>query len=445
MRFLSMAALALVGAVMTGCSGDDNIIDTPQQPENKSKVVTLTTTVSMDGGATTRALTATGVKTFATGDQIALIYTKNGGTVTKVESEPLPAGDYGKTATFTFTLDDPDRNQNVTYIYPAAMAGATDVDYTNLNSQEGTLTDLGSKYDLATYTGAWSAGNLPTATLENQLAILAITLKDVDGTNGLNSTTTGLTIEQGTNTYTVTRSGASDPIYVAIRPITSPANISITATAGTKNYIKFLTGKTYAINNGYNVSWKMATVGDVILHDGTLAKAGTTGAVATIFYVGSETAEEAYGFNHGLALAMSDAYSGKWATVASNAHPGQQHSVSSIAKESGLQWNSQQNNDTYPAVKYAILNNSISKPTGDFYSDWFLPTAYQWNLMMGAVGGHVNLRASADLDYTPATGYYWSSTESSSALALRYYFGDGNWSSNDKVNNTYHVRSCLAF
>ena len=29
MRFLSMTALALVGAVMTGCTNDDNFIDEP--------------------------------------------------------------------------------------------------------------------------------------------------------------------------------------------------------------------------------------------------------------------------------------------------------------------------------------------------------------------------------------------------------------------------------
>ena len=73
-NFLSMAALALMGAMMTGCSSDDNF-DNPQQPENKSKVVTLTTTVGLDGGAITRALTADGTKTFAEGDQIAVIYT----------------------------------------------------------------------------------------------------------------------------------------------------------------------------------------------------------------------------------------------------------------------------------------------------------------------------------------------------------------------------------
>jgi len=265
-KYLSMAALALMGAMMTGCSNDDNF-DNPQQPENKNNVVTLTTTVGLDGGATTRALTSEGVKTFAVNDQIAVIYTKNGGTVTKAVSEKLISTDIAsgsKSATFTVTLDDPDKTKNVTYIYPAAMAGEMGVDLTKLNTQEGTFEALQSKYDLCTKSGAWDAGNLPSLTLENQLAILAITLKDNAATPTEITSITSLTISDGTNTYTVSRSAAAGPIYVAIRP-TASAAIDVTATNGTNYYIKSLTGKTYAINNGYNVSWRMTE-----LSEGTL-------------------------------------------------------------------------------------------------------------------------------------------------------------------------------
>jgi hypothetical protein len=262
-----MAALALMGAIMTGCSGsgDDGIADspqpviTPQQPANNSKTVTLTTTVGLDdGSAGTRALTADGTKTFAAGDQIALIYTQNGGATAKAVSAALPEGTYGKSAEFTFELTNPKTSEPVTYIYPAAMAGETGVDYSKLSSQTGgTLTDLGSKYDLATYTHAWDGNNLPTATLANQLAILAVTLKDDAETPAdITSTITGMTISDGTNSYAVTRSAAAGPIYVAIRPTTG-ATFNVTATDGTNNYVKTLTGKTYEINNGYNVGWRM--------------------------------------------------------------------------------------------------------------------------------------------------------------------------------------------
>lgn len=265
-NFLSMAALALVGAMMTGCSNDDNF----QQPENKNNLVTLTTTIGLDDGGTTRALTATGVKTFAAGDQIAVIYTKNGGTVTKAVSEALPAGSYGANATFTVTLDNPDKSQDVTYIYPAAMAGSTGVDYTKLNSQSsGTLTDLGSKYDLATNSGAWNAGALPSLTLNNQLAILAITLKN---STDITSNITDMTISDGTNTYAVSRSAAAGPIYVAIQP-TSGATIEVTATDGTDEYAKTLTSKTYAANNGYNVTWNMTKLPKVTWNSTNVFKA----------------------------------------------------------------------------------------------------------------------------------------------------------------------------
>lgn len=252
-NFLSMAALALMGAMMTGCSSDDNFA-VEQQPENKNNVVTLTATVGFDDGvAATRAVTGTGVKTFDAGDQMAVIYKNtSGGTVKAVGT--LTSGAGTKSGTFTFTLDNPDKSQDVTYIYPAAMAGSTDVDYTKLNSQSGgTLADLGSKYDLATNSGAWNAGALPSLTLNNQLAILAVTLKN-SGSSDITSTITGMTLGDGTNTYSVTREAAAGPIYVAIQPTTS-ASISITATDGSKNYAKSLTGKDYAANNGYSVSW----------------------------------------------------------------------------------------------------------------------------------------------------------------------------------------------
>ena len=255
-NFLSMAALALMGAVMTGCSSDDNaIVNNPQQPENKSNLVTLTATVGFDDAASTRAVSNTGVKTFGAGDQMAVIYKNtSGGTVKAVGT--LTSGAGTKSGTFTFTLDNPDKSQDVTYIYPAAMAGSTGVDYTKLNSQSnGTLTDLGRKYDLATKSGAWNAGALPSLTLENQLAILAISLKN---TTDITSTIKGMTVSDGTNTYAVSRSAAAGPIYVAIRP-TSSATISITATDGTNEYGKTLaTTKTYAAGNGYNVTWNMS-------------------------------------------------------------------------------------------------------------------------------------------------------------------------------------------
>ncbi len=265
-----MAALALVGAMMTGCSSDEDFSN-PQQPENKNNLVTLTTTVGFDDAAgTTRALSSTGVKTFAVGDQIVLFYKDGKGLSRRVVSSALTAGDItneGKKANLTFDVSAalPATDGAIRYVYPANMASTNQdsefnlddehtINFSKLNNQDGTLTTLGSSLDLCVFDGNFSGTSLPTsATLTNQLAILAITLNN---STDITSTITGMTISDGTNTYNVSRSATAGPIYVAILPVASQ-NITVTATDGTKNYAKTLTGKTYEDGNGYNVTWNM--------------------------------------------------------------------------------------------------------------------------------------------------------------------------------------------
>ena len=261
-KFLSMAALALVGAMTVSCSSDDNIIEQPQQPENKSNVVTLTTTVGIGGGAETRALAADGTKTFAAGETMAIIYKNTSGETAVAVSDALQDnGDItnaGKSATFTFTLDSPDKDKNVTYVYPAAMVNNDGtVKNDALASQDGTLASLASNLDYCTNSGAWDGDNLPTLTLDNQFAILALTLKNGAGSREITSSITGLTVSDGTNTYTVSPSSLSK-IYVAIRPTT--AALELTATDGSKNYTKTATSREYAAGNGYSLPLRMLTV-----------------------------------------------------------------------------------------------------------------------------------------------------------------------------------------
>ena len=99
------------------------------------------------------------------------------------------------------------------------------------------------------------------------------------------------------------------------------------------------------------------------------------------------------------------------------------------------------NNINYPAFKNAIAYNGGVAPAE--CSAWFLPSAYQLKTMMDAVGGYVNLREKANLAYTTAD-YYWVCTETGASVALRYYFGDGNFNHIDK-SNSRRVRSCCAF
>ena len=449
-NFLSMAALALMGAMMTGCSSDDNF-DNPQQIENKSNVVTLTTSVALDAGATTRALTGEGVKTFAVGEQMAIVYSNGSGMVTAV-SRALKADDIkdaGTSASFTFDLETPDKSINVTYIYPASMARADgSINYDALANQDGTLASLASNLDLATYKGEWLGENLPSCTLENQLAILALTLKDSDGANEITGNVTDVTVKADEDTYTVTRSAAAGPIYVAIKPIASK-NVVVTTTGGSKDYVKLLTEKTYASGNGYSVSWRMTPilpfteatandVGRVIAIDGkvydntTIATAVNTTAVAIISYVGNPKDAEV-GWYRGLAIGMSDAVTDR------------------------VVWNA--------AASAAESNNGTVVPGGT--SGWFLPSRTQLEkVCQGLATKKSGTAITAELSTVANPSYaasnlnsiitgaggtglqasgYWSSTESTSTTVYGVYFGSGKITEEDKTNGIGYVRSVIAF
>ena len=279
-----MAALAFVGTILTSCSSDDIISDEPQQLEKTDDVVTQTTTVCLDGTATTRALTAGGVKTFGAGEQIAVVYENTSDATVRAVSVPLTAADIAsgsKSATFTVTLTNPKPNGSVKYIYPAAMAKPDGSEnYDALAGQNGTLANLASFLDFAKYEGTLTAdAKLPTSTvtLTNQLAILALTVKNSDGSSDLTSTITDLTINDGTNNYVVNRTAAAGPIYVAVKPTTA-ADINVTAFDGTYVYTKSLSSKSYAANNFYNLGWKMTT-GDNMLTTPLTLEAKTDGTI----------------------------------------------------------------------------------------------------------------------------------------------------------------------
>lgn len=262
MKFLCMTALVLVGAVMTGCSNDDDSV-----VDNK-KVVTLTTTIGFeDSPALTRALDGSGNKTFAEGDKLALIYKNSSDQTVRVESSPLTLSDInGRSAKFSFVLEN-QTSQNVAYIYPASMANNDgSVKTTELASQDGTLTTLSESLDCCVARDlSWDGSNLPGATLYNQFAILAITLMDNNGTpadksddSDIQTNITNLVITVDGITYTVKRPSAADaPIYVAINPASS-VDVSVSATSSDKTYTtKELSGKTYAAGHFYNITWRM--------------------------------------------------------------------------------------------------------------------------------------------------------------------------------------------
>lgn len=261
--------LVLVAILMVACSNDDFTSEAPQPAENNGNdSVTQITTVNFETSSgwesvgTTRALTDLGVKTFSVGDKIAVVYTNTSSTTVKVESDALTAQDISadsKSANFKVTMTSPLKNTAVTYIYPASIADANGTpNLSALNTQDGTLASLASKLDYAKFTGnLTNDATLPAvASLANQLAVCKFTIKRNDGSSDITSAITKLTINDGTNSYTVNRSAAADPIYVAMQPVTT-GNITFTADDGTYHYEKTVNSKTLAASNLYPITVTM--------------------------------------------------------------------------------------------------------------------------------------------------------------------------------------------
>lgn len=266
-----MAALAIVGAMMSSCSEAIEVA----QPANTGKTVMVKTTVSLDENATTRALTSNGEKTFAAGEQIAVIYENTSNQTVKAVSLALTDDDidnntYAHNATFSVPLTNPKPGGDVRYVYPASRAAATiatdaavdgnaTINYAALATQDGTFASLANDLDLATTFNCklTESGTLPaTVTLANPLTIGKFTI--MDSSSGYDYDITeymrGLNISDGTNTYAVTTTTSLSTFYVAMQPISSTQTVVVNATDGTFHYTKSVTGKTLAASKIYDIA-----------------------------------------------------------------------------------------------------------------------------------------------------------------------------------------------
>ena len=259
-RFLSIAALTVAGAL--ACTELNKI---PGQAGNGT--VTLTTTISLNGSPDTRALDAAGHKTFIKNDQIAIIYKNTSGKTIKVVStiQDTDISSDGKHARITVTLTNPKPGGDLRYIYPAAMAKATiaegaditddnTVDFAALNTQDGTLATIASKYDLTTFDGHFTSdGQLPvSASLTNRLAICEFTLRD--GSTSFLYNAKRLFVVSGNDTYTI-RCSTNDCIYVAMKPISNATvHIGVIDDNYADSFAQTVTNKTLEAGNLYPVT-----------------------------------------------------------------------------------------------------------------------------------------------------------------------------------------------
>ena len=421
-KIFMMAALALTFAA---CSNNDDI-DFAQQPVEQpaNGEITITATLDVNDGASTRALSIDGsniASTWKTTDQFAILYnngtedTKSVATVDKID---------GTTVTITFTIPASLANNTAcTIVYPASAANAanTGADVaTALATQDGTIGNC-PEVRVGTATIDKDNHNLTSVTkLEAQNAIFKFTLSgpSIDATHPL-------VIKKGENDVvtTVTPASSTTSVYVAMPPAASSTYRFIVNTDDNK-YIKSGTaaitaGKYYETTLDlstarYPLALSNATVddlGSVIGADGKIylnmtaatgASPATT-AVAMIAYV-SDT-------GHGLALALADEGWMNWSTAKTTCEA---HT---------------------PAV------------TG---GTWQLPSRDDWNNMITAAGSYTALRdgfssfGGTNMDARP----YWSSTDAYTIGSLQikyaYKFNEGSWGTFGSTGDQ-NTRACLAF
>ena len=307
-KFFFMAALALMTAA---CSNDDN--DLTQQPA-KAEGIPFTATISLDQSATTRALTENGTTieaTWATGEKVALIYMV-GSTPTKTDAEVTKQAD--GTATISATLASGATNgSDVTIIYPSTAADGTtgNVLANLLAAQDGTLATIATNYEVRKGTGKLSI-NAGKATVNNgtagtpvslaaQNAIFKFTIQDLSAADK-DASKFIVSDDEGNVMTIVTPGSATGELYVAL-PVMTAGTYWFNATIGEKPYIaKATTAADTEVGKYYQTTVKMATIGDVILSNGSFAVKGTDTEQAVIANIGYLSGY----FDRFIAIALTD-------------------------------------------------------------------------------------------------------------------------------------------
>lgn len=462
-------AVALMTAfVGVSCSNEDDFseVPTPKPSEEVAEnIVTFTATLDTKGGSGMRAVSASGVTTWVANEEILISY-KNTSNVSQEAKATVESVDANGKATITASLVDPKDESEVYFYYPYESWKSTSaIDFAS--GQDGSLSKLSQYFDYAVddsfithvpYTLSVSGG---VATLPSSINMvnyyLIWKLSFTDGTNDITSGITKLEIHAsagGTTDYTITPTAPiTDYFYVVMGDLLND-DIVITAHTSSGIYRRAKSGITLEMGKIYTTTGLALTkieVGKVMGADGNIyanadaATTASTSAVAMICYVGSG-AETNTTFNHGLALALSDASDdAKWCSQTSATCLGTQYGNETAAKgdmagiaNTNYLINNAPEGHTHSAASIAKNYNGGTHPTGT--SAWFLPSAGQWDKMITAAGNYSALKTNAGLQ----SGSYWSSTEYGSRYVWSYYFDTGEWGIRTK-DGTYHVRSALAF
>ncbi len=295
-------------------------------------------------------------------------------------------------------------------------------------------------------------------TLEPHNAILNFTITGLtpNAYNTVNMVYAG--IFDISKTVSVDRSGTTT-FAIGVDGDTDLSNVSLKVAKKSiilfKESTKVSAGKTYDIGRNADPARPFAdiTTGDLgkvigangkIYADAAAATDAGTSAVAMIVYVGSDNSESAP-YNHGLALALSDAmrtYPCVWKKSNTKAGHTMQTNSKKFTSESGLQYNATHNTSEYLAFLAAIANNGTTSPAG--CSSWFLASCYQWTKILNANGISKLLTTANGFNGMGSACHYWTSSERDADGAWYYSFPDACFASDSK-SYKFQVRSCLAF
>lgn len=302
MKYFGLTAMAVMG--LLACTRAQ--VEQPVQ-----KTITLTTTINLggEGDEDSKALTALGVKTFANGDKIAVLYEcTTANRVHAVESDDVSSiSADGKTARFSVTFpggeNQPKPDGKIRIVYPPEMAknitNGSNIPLDNDDStlslgtlnedlpQGGTLSFVSSK-DLCTFDGYFvSVNDQPTfpssITLRNRLAMCEF--KVFRGEDNITSSITKMTLVNGSNTYTIERTASTNPIYIAMLPVENGKFDIIV----NESYYKQVSGKTLAAGKMYPINLRLpdAAVDLATLSDHYIAQSGDvlTGTPGKNFWI----------------------------------------------------------------------------------------------------------------------------------------------------------------
>ncbi len=442
------AALSMTAAlVMTACTNDDNMVDTPAAPQDEVKTIPYTVTVGQGGdAATTRATVAddpsdatnyhktlyfaTGDKLYITGTNISgtLDITGGTGTASATFSGDLtytgggsPASDLSLTATLVSA------QQTVGTEVSVNAAGAVTVNYPTTAYCDDVATAV-QKFSNLTGTSTYG---LKSFSLTQQTAFLNFVITFNDGT----ATGTGLSavVKNGETTLcTANRTTETvDEKVVAkfVLPVASGTTLSsATVKMGDKAALTItdatLTGKVYNVKRTvkmapaltYPVTLSEVTsdyIGSVVCSDGNVYSAKTavpTGCTA-VGILGKVTAT-----GHGLILALQDATSQTWNTIngwtSETTYAGT--TLKLLPDDAALGTNL----TSYTALGTTAVSNWAVAQKSDYEAIFTNLGSTTGDNEGTTYDDNVNAFITTGVGGTAISGDYWSATE---------YVGPGEW------------------